>query len=101
MLRKGGRSEEGLVKTGSELRLEVATWVVLLCRCSHLSLKPLLLICVHKKNGQGIANLASKCSLGKSRSIGKFNPNLIVSSPTKGADFFFSGETLIFNLRSI
>lgn len=27
VLRKGGRSEEGLVKTGSELRLEVATWV--------------------------------------------------------------------------
>lgn len=101
MLRKRGRSEEGQVKIGSELHLEVAVRVLLLCGCSHLSLKPLLIICIHIKNGQGIANLARKCHFGKSRSIGKLNSNLIISRVIKGANIFHSVETFILNLRSI
>lgn len=72
-----------------KVHLEVTAQVLLLCRCSHLSLNPLFIIYIQIKNGQGIANLARKFSFGKRRSIGKFNPNLIVSSLTKGAIFFF------------
>lgn len=42
-VRERGRSEGVQVRIGSELHLEVGIQALLFCRCSHLSLKPLLL----------------------------------------------------------
>lgn len=65
-----------------------------------LVLKTFIILCIHMKKGQGIANLSRKCRSGESRSAGKFNPNLIVSSPTKGAILnFFQCWNIHFQLK--
>lgn len=69
-VRARGRSERVQVIAGNELHLEVAIQVLLFCRCSHLSLKPLLLSAYTLNTAKSQQILPESAVLGRQEALG-------------------------------